>query len=149
MSEFRWLKNELYERNNILINAFTIVSRHTYIDIWTDITRMQLKKIAKQLLFISKMPKLCAVLQLVSAPLNPVPIEEQLRWSHHLKKHSNWTDLETYIGSSFTLGTKNILFVNWISISRWCLHSHFPFSIFLYQACFRNLTVNQSHVSKS
>ena len=43
------------------------------IDIWTDITRMLLKKkIAKQLLFISRMPKLCAILQLVSAPLNPV-----------------------------------------------------------------------------
>ena len=32
---------------------------------------MSLKKIAKQLLFISRMPKLCAILQLVSAPLNP------------------------------------------------------------------------------
>ena len=29
---------------------------------------MPLKKIAKQLLFISRMPKLCAILQLVSAP---------------------------------------------------------------------------------
>ena len=39
------------------------------IDIWTDIAIMPLKKIAKQLLFISRMPKLCAILQLVSAPL--------------------------------------------------------------------------------
>ena len=31
---------------------------------------MLLKKIAKQILFISRMPKLCAILQLVSAPLN-------------------------------------------------------------------------------
>ena len=30
--------------------------------------RMLLKKIAKQLLFITRMPKLCAILQLVSAP---------------------------------------------------------------------------------
>ena len=38
---------------------------------------MLLKKIAKQLLFISKMPRLCAILQLVSAPLNPVIL---LKW---------------------------------------------------------------------
>ena len=25
----------------------------------------------------------------VSAPLNPVPIEEQFRWSHSLSEHSN------------------------------------------------------------
>ena len=37
------------------------------------------------------MPKLCATPQLVSAPLNPVPIEEQFRWSHPLSEHSNWT----------------------------------------------------------
>ena len=63
------------------------------INIWTDITRMLLKKIAKQLLFISRMPKLCAILELVSAPLNPVPTEEQLRWSHPLSEHSNWSTL--------------------------------------------------------
>ena len=44
---------------------------------------MPLKKIAKQLLFISRMPKLCAILQLVS-PSNPIPIEEQFRWSYPL-----------------------------------------------------------------
>mgnify|MGYP001795112008 CR=1 FL=1 len=32
---------------------------------------MPLKKIAKQLLFISRMPKSCTILQLVSAPSNP------------------------------------------------------------------------------
>ena len=26
-------------------------------------------------LFISRMPKMCAILQLVSAPLNPIPME--------------------------------------------------------------------------
>ena len=51
---------------------------------------MLLKKIAKQLLFTSRMPKLCAILQLVTAPLNPVPIiEEQFKWSHPLSEHSN------------------------------------------------------------
>ena len=63
------------------------------IDIWTDIAIMPLKKIAKELLFISRMPKLCAILQLVSALSNPVPVEEQLRWSHPLSEHSNWTTL--------------------------------------------------------
>ena len=33
---------------------------------------MLLKKIAKQLLYISRMSKLCAILQLVSVPLNPL-----------------------------------------------------------------------------
>ena len=28
-----------------------------------------------------------------SAPLNPVPIEEQFRWSHPLSEHSNQTAL--------------------------------------------------------
>ena len=32
---------------------------------------------------------MCAILQLVSAPLNPVPIEEQFRRSHPLSEHSN------------------------------------------------------------
>ena len=31
---------------------------------------MLLKKIAKQLLFISRIPKLCAILQLVATPFN-------------------------------------------------------------------------------
>ena len=33
-------------------------------------------------LFISRMPKMCAILQLVSAPLNPIPIAEHFRRSH-------------------------------------------------------------------
>ena len=32
-------------------------------------------------LFISRMPKMCAILQLVSAPLNPIPIAEHFRRS--------------------------------------------------------------------
>ena len=60
-----------------------------HINIRTDITEMLLKSNAKQLLFISWIPKLCAILQLVAAPLNPIPIEEQFRWSHPLSEHSN------------------------------------------------------------
>ena len=37
---------------------------------------ISLKKITKQLLFVSRMPKLCAILQLVSAPLNSTPLFE-------------------------------------------------------------------------
>ena len=40
--------------------------------------RPQTTAVAKNLsvlqLFISRMPKMCAILQLVSAPLNPIPI---------------------------------------------------------------------------
>ena len=61
----------------------------TSIDIRTNMTRMLLKKIAKQLLFISRMPELCAILQLVSTPLNPGTTEEQFRCSHPLSEHSN------------------------------------------------------------
>ena len=59
------------------------------ISIRIDITRIRYKKIAKQLLFINRIPKLCAILQLISAPLNPVPIEEHFTWSHPLSEHSN------------------------------------------------------------
>ena len=41
-------------------------------------------------LFISRMPKMRAVPQLVSAPLNPIPIAERFRRSHPLceqKRH--------------------------------------------------------------
>ena len=42
------------------------------------VDRLQLIVVAKNLsvlqLFISRMPKMCAILQLVSAPLNPIPI---------------------------------------------------------------------------
>ena len=34
-------------------------------------------------LFISRMPKMCAIPQLVSAPLNPIPTAEHFRRSHH------------------------------------------------------------------
>ena len=33
-------------------------------------------------LFVSRMPKMCAIPQLVSAPLNPIPIAEHFRRSH-------------------------------------------------------------------
>ena len=39
-------------------------------------------------LFISRMPKMCAILQLVSAPLNPIPIVEHFRRSHPQCEHS-------------------------------------------------------------
>ena len=39
-------------------------------------------------LFISRMPKMCAILQLVSAPLNPIPIAEHFRRSHSQCEHS-------------------------------------------------------------
>ncbi|XP_067041339.1 uncharacterized protein [Acropora muricata] len=39
-------------------------------------------------LFISRMPKMCAILKLVSAPLNPIPIAEHFRRSHPQCEHS-------------------------------------------------------------
>ena len=50
------------------------------------VDRPQTTVVAKNLsvlqLFISRMPKMCAILQLVSAPLNPIPIAEHFRRSH-------------------------------------------------------------------
>ena len=46
------------------------------------------KNISVLQLFISRMPKMCAILQLVSAPLNPIPIAEHLRRSHPQCEHS-------------------------------------------------------------
>ena len=40
------------------------------------------KNISVLQLFISRMPKMCAIPQLVSAPLNRIPIAEHFRRSH-------------------------------------------------------------------
>ena len=45
---------------------------------------MLLDKIAKQFLFISRMPKLCAILQLLSAPLCVMHGRKMLKLSHQL-----------------------------------------------------------------
>ena len=37
---------------------------------------------------VSRMPKMCAIPQLVSAPLNPIPIAEHFRRSHPQREHS-------------------------------------------------------------
>ena len=39
-------------------------------------------------LFISRMPKMCAIPQLVSAPLNPIPSVEHFRRNHPQSEHS-------------------------------------------------------------
>ena len=46
------------------------------------------KYISALQLFISRMPKMCAILQLVSAPLNPIPIAEHFRRRHPQCEHS-------------------------------------------------------------
>ena len=56
------------------------------------VDRPQTTVVAKNLsvlqMFISRMPKICAILQLVSAPLNPIPIAEHFRRSHPQCEHS-------------------------------------------------------------
>ena len=44
-------------------------------------------------LFISRMPKMCAIPQLVSAPLNPIPFAEHFRRSHPQCEHSYCQDI--------------------------------------------------------
>ena len=54
--------------------------------------RLQIIVVAKNLtvlqLFISRMPKMCAIPQLVSPPLNPIPTAEHFRRSHPQREHS-------------------------------------------------------------
>ena len=56
------------------------------------VDRLQIIAVAKNItvlqLFISRMPKMCAIPQLVSAPLNPIPTVEHFRKSHPQCKHS-------------------------------------------------------------
>ena len=50
------------------------------------VDRLQIIVVAKNItvlqLFISRMPKMCAIPQLVSAPLNPIPTVEHFRRTH-------------------------------------------------------------------
>ena len=57
------------------------------------VDRLQIIVVAKKYiyvsqLFIGRMPKMRAIPQLVSAPLNPIPIAEHFRRSHPLCEHS-------------------------------------------------------------
>ena len=57
------------------------------------VDRLQIIVVAKKYiyvsqLFISRMPKMRAIPQLVSAPLNPIPIAEHFRKSHPPCEHS-------------------------------------------------------------
>ena len=57
------------------------------------VDRLQIIVVAKKYiyvsqLFISRMPKMLAIPQLVSAPLNPIPIAEHFRRSHPPCEHS-------------------------------------------------------------
>ena len=56
------------------------------------VNRLQIIVAAKNItvlqLFISRMPKMCAIPQLVLAPLNPIPTVEHFRRSHPQCEHS-------------------------------------------------------------
>ena len=63
------------------------------IQIQFKVDRLQIIVVAKKYiyvsqLFISRMPKMRAIPQLVSAPLNPIPIAEHFRRSHPPCEHS-------------------------------------------------------------
>ena len=66
------------------------VKSHTVIKFKVD--RLQIIVVAKNItvlqLFISRMPKMCAIPQLVSAPLNPIPTVEHFRRSLPQCEHS-------------------------------------------------------------
>ena len=67
-------------------------AKQSHQEIKFKVDRLQMIVVAKNLsvlqLFLSRMPKMCAILQLVSAPLNPIPIAEHFRRSHPQCEHS-------------------------------------------------------------
>ena len=76
------------------------------------VDRLQIILVAKKIyiyvsqLFISRMPKMRAIPQLVSAPLNPMPIAEHFRRSHPPCEHSHGqrisvTSCQTCLTSTF------------------------------------------------
>ena len=59
-----------------------------------EVDRLQIFLVAKKdiyvsQLFVSRIPKMRAIPQLVSAPLNPIPIAEHFRRSHPPCEHSH------------------------------------------------------------
>ena len=64
----------------------------SHFNIQFKVDRLQIIVVAKNIivlqLFISRMPKMCAIPQLVSASLNPIPTVEHFRRSHPQCEHS-------------------------------------------------------------
>ena len=58
LSTFQKRTNDLSKKKKFCSSSKLLAVMPTKINIWTDITRMLLKKIAKQLLFICRIPKL-------------------------------------------------------------------------------------------
>ena len=67
----------------------------TYLRARVNVTMMLLKSKLNQKLIICSIPKMCAILQLVSAPLNPIPIADHFRRSHPLCEQSYWSADQT------------------------------------------------------
>ena len=85
-------KRDFQETNNkIQAKLHKQISR---LNFQFKVDRLQTILVAKNIyiyasqLFISRMPKMRAIPQLVSAPLNPIPIAQQFRRSHPPCKHS-------------------------------------------------------------
>ena len=77
--------------NTELIEPYILYNFKTFFQFKVD--RLQIIVVAKKYiyvsqLFISRMPKMRAIPQLVSAPLNPIPIAEHFRRSHPPCEHS-------------------------------------------------------------
>ena len=89
----------------VLIYGSSEYSLDNKLKIEFKVDRLQIIVVAKNItvlqLFISRMPKMCAIPQLVSAPLNPIPTVEHFRRSHSQCEHSNGlTDLRGAIHST-------------------------------------------------
>ena len=74
-----------------IISATIVITKcDRYLKFKVD--RLQIILVAKNItvlqLFISRMPKMCAIPQLVSAPLNPIPTVEHFKRRHPQFEHS-------------------------------------------------------------
>ena len=86
---FKPRSGQTFFQTFIQLKLYAVI--YMYISIQAD--RLQMIVVAKKYisvlqLFISRMPKMCAILQLVSAPLNPIPIAEHFSRSHPQCEHS-------------------------------------------------------------
>ena len=84
---------ENFKIDMLSVRDFTVTSKTKIYIILSEQTAnnccvLKYLKYLKSQRFISRMPKMCAIPQLVSAPLNPIPIVEHFRRSHPLSEHS-------------------------------------------------------------
>ena len=97
----------------LIFQQSTVQSDGLNINLKFKADRLQMIVVAKKIsvlqLFISRMPKMCAILHLVSAPLNSIPIAEHFRRSHPQCEHSYGQHIYMSKENTFELCARSFL----------------------------------------